>query len=47
MAMAGLGLGVDLRHVAAAGPRVTLAVTLSLLILAGIALLVLRLIGLA
>jgi uncharacterized integral membrane protein (TIGR00698 family) len=47
MAMAGLGLGVDLRHVAAAGPRVTLAVTLSLLILSGIALLVLRLTGFA
>jgi uncharacterized integral membrane protein (TIGR00698 family) len=47
VAMAGLGLGVDLRHVAAAGPRVTLAVTLSLLILGGIALLVLRLTGFA
>lgn len=38
LAMAALGLGVDVRAVAAAGPRVTLVVTLSLLILATIAL---------
>ena len=46
MAMAGLGLGVDLRHVRAAGPRVSMVVTLSLLLLAGFALLVLHLVGL-
>ena len=47
LAMAGLGLGVDLRHVAAAGPRVTAVVTLSILLLTGIALAVLHLTGLA
>lgn len=47
MAMAGLGLGVDLRHVTAAGPRVVLTVTLSLAILAAIALAVVHLTGLA
>ena len=46
LAMAGLGLGVDLRHVAAAGPRVTAVVTLSILLLTGIALLVLCAVGL-
>jgi len=33
VAMAGLGLGVDVRAVARSGPRVTLAVTLSLIVL--------------
>jgi len=33
ISMAGLGLGVDIRAVTAAGPRVTAAVTLSLLVL--------------
>lgn len=47
MAMAGLGLGVDLRHVTAAGPKVVLTVTLSLLILGAIALGVIWLTGLA
>lgn len=37
LAMAGLGLGVDLRSVAVAGPRVILVVTLSLLTLGGTA----------
>ncbi len=47
VSMAGLGLGVDLRHVTAAGPRVSLAVTLSLLALGVFALAVIRLAGLA
>ena len=38
LAMAGLGLGVDLRGLAAAGPRVSIVVTLSLLLLATMAL---------
>ncbi|MEO7864352.1 MAG: putative sulfate exporter family transporter, partial [Sphingomicrobium sp.] len=38
LAMAALGLGVDMRAVARAGPRVTLVVTLSLLVLAAMAL---------
>jgi uncharacterized integral membrane protein (TIGR00698 family) len=46
MAMAGLGLGVDLRHVTAAGPRIVLAVTLSLATLATVALVVVHLTGL-
>ncbi len=33
VAMAGLGLGVDIRVVARTGPRVTLAVTASLIVL--------------
>lgn len=37
LAMAALGLGVDVRAVARAGPRVTLVVTLSLLVLAALA----------
>lgn len=45
-AMAGLGLGVDLRSVAAAGPRVSIAATLSLVVLASIALGVIRFTGL-
>ncbi len=42
LSMAALGLGVDVRAVAAAGPRVTLVVTFSLLILAAIALVLIR-----
>jgi len=42
VAMAALGLGVDVRMVATAGVRVAAVVTLSLLILAGLALLALR-----
>ncbi|MFT3813464.1 MAG: putative sulfate exporter family transporter [Acidovorax sp.] len=42
VAMAGLGLGVDLRSVTAAGPRVSIVVTLSLVVLGGFALLVLH-----
>jgi len=38
VSMAALGLGVDVRTVATAGPRVTAAVTLSLLLLGGIGL---------
>lgn len=38
LAMAGLGLGVDLRSIWAAGPRITCVVTLSLLALAAMAL---------
>ncbi len=47
VSMAALGLGVDLRSVAAAGPRVTAVVTLSLVILGGLALVVIRCAGLA
>ncbi|MBO9379216.1 putative sulfate exporter family transporter [Sphingomonas histidinilytica] len=47
VAMAALGLGVDLRSVAAAGPRVTAVVTLSLCLLAAIALGILWATGLA
>ncbi|MCH4091036.1 YeiH family protein [Acetobacter sp.] len=43
VAMAALGLGVDLRNVLAAGPRVMAVVTLSLGVLGGVALLVARL----
>lgn len=46
VAMAGLGLGVDLRSVLAAGPRVVAVVTLSLCFLGVTALLILRLAGL-
>ncbi|KLN58461.1 putative sulfate exporter Pse [Variovorax paradoxus] len=42
VAMAGLGLGVDLRSVTAAGPRVSIVVTLSLVVLGGFAMLVLH-----
>lgn len=38
LAMAALGLGVDIRSVAKAGPRVTLVVTLSLAVLTGLSL---------
>lgn len=47
VAMAALGLGVDLRSVAVAGPRVTAVVTLSLCLLATIALGILWATGLA
>ncbi|HZY52537.1 MAG TPA: putative sulfate exporter family transporter, partial [Reyranella sp.] len=47
LAMAGLGLGVDLRSVSAAGPRVVIVVTASLLLLGGTAYLLLRMTGLA
>ncbi len=47
VSMAALGLGVDLRSVAAAGPRVTAVVTLSLIILGSVALAVIRLAGIA
>ncbi len=46
VSMAALGLGVDLRSVAAAGPRVIAVVSLSLLILGGVALIAIRLAGL-
>ena len=42
LSMAALGLGVDVRAVAAAGPRVTAVVTLSLLVLAMITLALIR-----
>ncbi|WP_019834054.1 YeiH family protein [Sphingomonas sp. PR090111-T3T-6A] len=47
VSMAALGLGVDLRSVAAAGPRVTAVVTLSLVILGAVALVVIRFAGIA
>lgn len=47
LAMAGLGLGVDLRSVSAAGPRVVIVVTASLLLLGATAYAVLRMTGLA
>ncbi|WP_313803174.1 putative sulfate exporter family transporter [Sphingobium sp.] len=47
LAMAGLGLGVDLRSVWAAGPRVICVVVLSLIALGVMALSVLRFVGLA
>lgn len=47
VSMAALGLGVDLRSVTAAGPRVIAVVSLSLLILGGVALVAIRLAGLA
>ncbi|HQT46647.1 MAG TPA: putative sulfate exporter family transporter [Acidocella sp.] len=46
ISMAALGLGVDVRSVAQAGPRVTAAVTLSLLVLGTISLLLIRLLHL-
>jgi uncharacterized membrane protein YadS len=45
LAMAALGLGVDLRAIAAAGPRVSLVVTLSLLLLAAMAFGLVELLG--
>ena len=47
VSMAALGLGVDIRTVAKAGPRVTAAVTLSLTALAAISYALIRLIGTA
>jgi uncharacterized integral membrane protein (TIGR00698 family) len=47
LAMAALGLGVDLRAIAAAGPRVSLVVTLSLLLLATMAFGLVQLVGAA
>ncbi|WP_342151639.1 YeiH family protein [Methylorubrum sp. SB2] len=47
VSMAALGLGVDLRSLAGAGPRVTLAVVASLVALAGISLGLIRLLGIA
>ena len=46
VSMAALGLGVDVRVVSKAGPRVTAVVTLSLVVLAAIALLLERVLGL-
>ena len=46
-AMAALGLGVDLKVLGRVGGRVTLAVTLSLLVLIGISLGLIRLLGVA
>jgi uncharacterized membrane protein YadS len=45
ISMAALGLGVDIRSVARAGLRVTTAVTLSLLMLGGISLGLIRFLG--
>ncbi len=45
LAMAALGLGVDLRGLAAAGPRVSLVVTLSLVLLAAMAVGLVRVLG--
>ncbi|SAL88507.1 hypothetical protein AWB68_08797 [Caballeronia choica] len=47
LSMAALGLGVDVRMVAKAGPRVTLAVVLSIVALALISLVVIRVLGIA
>ncbi len=47
VSMAALGLGVDVRVVAKAGLRVTAAVTLSLIVLGGISLGLIRLLGIA
>ncbi len=47
VSMAALGLGVDIRVVAKAGPRVSTAVTLSLLVLGAISLGLIRLLGVA
>lgn len=47
VSMAALGLGVDVRSVAGAGPRVTAAVTISLLVLIGISLGLIRLLHIA
>jgi uncharacterized integral membrane protein (TIGR00698 family) len=45
VSMAALGLGVDLRVIAAAGPRVTAVVTLSLAVLGTVAFALIRLLG--
>jgi len=47
MSMAALGLGVDVRVVAKAGPRVTTVVVLSLLALGAISYVLIRLLGVA
>lgn len=47
VSMAALGLGVDVRSVGKAGPRVTAAVVLSLLALGGISLTLIRALGIA
>jgi uncharacterized integral membrane protein (TIGR00698 family) len=47
ISMAGLGLGVDLRSVTQAGPRITAVVVLSLMVLTGAAVALLHLTGLA
>jgi len=47
ISMAALGLGVDVRMVAKAGPRVTLAVVLSIVALAVISLVLIRVLGMA
>jgi uncharacterized integral membrane protein (TIGR00698 family) len=47
IAMAALGLGVDLRTIAKAGPRVTAAVTISLIVLGLISFALIRLAGVA
>ena len=47
VSMAALGLGVDVRVVAKAGVRVTAAVTLSLVVLGGISVGLIRLLGVA
>jgi uncharacterized membrane protein YadS len=47
IAMAGLGLGVDIRVVARTGLRVTLAVTLSLILLGLMSYALIRLTGMA
>jgi len=47
ISMAALGLGVDLRVLKSVGARVTLAVTLSLLVLIAISLSLIRLLGIA
>lgn len=47
ISMAALGLGVDVRMVAKAGPRVILAVVLSIVALALISLVLIRLLGMA
>jgi uncharacterized membrane protein YadS len=47
ISMAALGLGVDVRVVAKAGLRVTAAVTVSLIVLGGISLGLIRLLGVA
>jgi uncharacterized membrane protein YadS len=47
LSMAALGLGVDVRVVARAGVRVTIAVTVSLLVLGTMSLALIRLLGIA
>jgi len=47
ISMAALGLGVDISVVAKAGPRVTAAVTLSLVVLGAISYALIRMLGIA